>query len=93
MYAGLAPQDALAIYAVISYMDTVAGVYFPRGGMHAVPQALAAAAAKHGAEFRYDTRVDRIEISDGRARAVHTSDGRADPGRRGGGERRSADCV
>ncbi|MBV9823550.1 MAG: FAD-dependent oxidoreductase, partial [Actinobacteria bacterium] len=27
MYAGLAPQDALAIYAVISYMDTVAGVY------------------------------------------------------------------
>jgi phytoene desaturase len=79
MYAGLAPQDALAIYAVISYMDTVAGVYFPRGGMHAVPQALAAAAAKHGASFRYDTRVDRIEVSDGRARAVHTSDGQRIP--------------
>ena len=41
MYAGLAPQEALALYAVIAYMDSVAGVYFPRGGMHAVPVALA----------------------------------------------------
>jgi phytoene desaturase len=35
MYAGLAPHDALALYAVIAYMDSVAGVFFPRGGMHA----------------------------------------------------------
>ena len=35
MYAGLAPQDALAIYAVIAYMDSVAGVFMPKGGMHA----------------------------------------------------------
>ena len=41
MYAGLAPHDALALYAVISYLDTVAGVYFPRGGVHTVPRALA----------------------------------------------------
>ena len=39
MYAGLSPQDALAIYAVIAYMDSVAGVFFARGGMHAVPAA------------------------------------------------------
>ena len=41
MYAGLAPQRALALYAVISYMDSVAGVFYPEGGMHAVPAALA----------------------------------------------------
>jgi phytoene desaturase len=79
MYAGLAPQDALAIYAVISYMDTVAGVYFPRGGMHAVPLALAAAAAEHGVRFRYRTKVERIEVVSGRARAVHTTDGERIP--------------
>ena len=33
MYAGLPPSRALAIYAVITYMDSVAGVYFPEGGM------------------------------------------------------------
>ena len=34
MYAGLAPFEALAIYAVITYMDTVNGVFVPEGGMH-----------------------------------------------------------
>ena len=29
MYAGLSPYDALALYAVIGYMDSVAGVFFP----------------------------------------------------------------
>jgi phytoene desaturase len=79
MYAGLAPQDALALYAVISYMDTVAGVYFPRGGMHALPRALADAAAKHGVQFRYGTPASRIEVSGGRARAVQTADGQRFP--------------
>ncbi len=44
MYAGLAPYEALALYAVITYMDTVNGVVAADGGMHAVPRALAAAA-------------------------------------------------
>jgi phytoene desaturase len=75
MYAGLAPADALAIYAVISYLDSVRGVYFPDGGMHAVPQAMAAAAAAHGVTFRLGTEVRRIEVAGGRAQAVHTADG------------------
>ena len=44
MYAGLPPSRALAIYAVITYMDSVAGVYFPEGGMGAIPVAMARAA-------------------------------------------------
>ncbi|WP_345712753.1 phytoene desaturase family protein, partial [Kineococcus glutinatus] len=75
MYAGLSPYDALALYAVIAYMDSVAGVFFPRGGMHALPRAMADAAAKHGVEFRYGTEVARVEHSGGRATAVVTADG------------------
>jgi phytoene desaturase len=75
MYAGLSPQDALAIYAVIAYMDSVAGVYFPRGGMHALPRALAAAAVKHGVDIRYATEVTNVEHSGGHASAVITADG------------------
>ena len=75
MYAGLAPHDALAIYAVIAYLDSVAGVFYPKGGMHAVPRALAGAAEKHGVEFRYDTTVTRVEIAGGRATGVITADG------------------
>ena len=75
MYAGLSPYDALAIYAVIGYMDSVAGVFFPKGGMHAIPRALAAAAEKHGAQFHYGTTVDRVELNGSRAVAVHTTAG------------------
>src|SRR3954463_16102445 len=75
MYAGLAPHDALAIYAVIAYLDSVAGVYFPRGGMHAVPKAMAGAAEKHGVQFRYETTVSRVETANGRATAVITDTG------------------
>jgi phytoene desaturase len=83
MYAGLSPATALSIYAVISYMDCVQGVWFPEGGMHAVPRALAGAAAKHGVDFRYGTTVTRIDVRDGRATGVITDDG----------ERIAADAV
>jgi phytoene desaturase len=79
MYAGLSPYDALALYAVIAYMDSVAGVYFPAGGMHAVPEAMAAAAEKHGVQIRYSTEVVRVEQAGGRAAAVHTADGERIP--------------
>ncbi|HEV2890144.1 MAG TPA: phytoene desaturase family protein [Frankiaceae bacterium] len=75
MYAGLSPYDALAVYAVIAYMDSVAGVYAPAGGMHAVPRALAGAAEKHGVTFRYGTRVTSVTTRDGRATGVLTEHG------------------
>ncbi|HSA48552.1 MAG TPA: phytoene desaturase family protein [Yinghuangia sp.] len=75
MYAGVPPDRALALYAVIAYMDTVAGVYYPRGGVHAVPRALAGAAEKHGVTFRYGTEVVAVETRGGRAEAVVTAAG------------------
>jgi phytoene desaturase len=79
MYAGLAPHDALAIYAVIAYLDSVAGVYFPVGGMHAVPKALAGAAEKHGVTIRYNTTVEKVLTENGRATGVVTADGERIP--------------
>jgi phytoene desaturase len=79
MYAGLSPHDALALYAVIAYMDSVAGVFFPTGGMHAVPRALAGAAEKHGAVLRYGTEVRRVLVEHGRAVGVETDDGERVP--------------
>lgn len=83
LYAGLSPYDALALYCSISYLDTIGGVWFPAGGMQAVPAALAGAAQKHGAEVRLGTEVSRVELSGRRAVAVHTADG----------ERVAADAV
>ncbi|MCL7428021.1 phytoene desaturase family protein [Streptomyces sp. YS415] len=75
LYAGVAPARALAAYAVIAYMDTVAGVWYPKGGMHAVPRAMADAAADAGAGFRWSAEVSALERSAGRVRAVRLASG------------------
>ncbi|MCY0946093.1 phytoene desaturase [Streptomyces antarcticus] len=72
LYAGVPPARALAAYAVIAYMDTIAGVYFPEGGMHAVPAALAAAATEAGATVHYGQSVTRLERTGDRITAVVT---------------------
>jgi phytoene desaturase len=84
MYAGVAPQVALALYAVITYMDSVSGVYMPRGGMHAIARGLANAIADAGVEIRYDTPVTRI---------LRTGDGSVSGVEVGGADRLVADSV
>lgn len=86
MYAGLAPYEALAVYCVITYMDSIGGVFFPRGGMHAVATALAAAAAGGGAEIRYGEAARQITLDAG-------DSGRATGVRLAGGEFVAADAV
>ncbi|PXX56343.1 phytoene desaturase [Nocardia tenerifensis] len=75
LYAGVAPDRALAAYAVIAHMDTMSGVYFPLGGMRAVPDALAAAATAAGVRFRYGSTVTELARTGGRVTAVHTDQG------------------
>ena len=76
MYAGLSPDSALALYAVITYMDTIEGVWFPEGGMHAVPMVMAQVAEKAGVTFRYGDPVETILRSPtGRLAGVRTASG------------------
>ncbi len=70
LYAGVPPQTALGAYGVIAYMDTIAGVYFPRGGMRAVGQALADAAVAAGAQIVYGRTVTGLERAHGRVTAL-----------------------
>jgi phytoene desaturase len=69
------PSRALAAYAVIAYMDTVAGVYYPRGGIGAVARAMAAAARRAGGDLRFSTGAAWLERVGSRVRAVRTTDG------------------
>jgi len=76
MYAGVSPARALAIYAVISYMDLVEGVSYPVGGVNALPTAMEAAASKAGVQFVYDTRVSGTTWRGNRVVEVQSLDGR-----------------
>ncbi len=84
LYAGVAPATARAVFGVITYMDTVRGVFYPEAGMHAVP--LAMARALTDADVPVHTGVEVTEVlrrGDGAVAGVATA----------GGERLSADAV
>ena len=84
MYAGLAPYEALSLYAVITYMDSVEGVFVPEGGMHAMATGLASAVEKAGVTIRYDSPVTRI---------LRTGSGAVSGVEVAGSERIAADVV
>jgi phytoene desaturase len=86
MYAGLAPYEALSLYAVITYMDCIRGVYYPVDGMHAMASGLATALERAGVTMRYDAEVTRVLRSGG-------GRGRASGVELVGGERIAADVV
>ncbi|MGI5129342.1 phytoene desaturase family protein [Pseudonocardia sp. CA-107938] len=70
LYAGVAPARALGAYGVIAYMDTVAGVWFPRGGMRAVGTALADAVRAAGGKIHYGRTAVGLTRAHGRATGV-----------------------
>ncbi len=81
---GLTPADATGLTTVNAYVAFRDGVYMPRGGMHAVPLALAAAVTNAGASVRYSSPVTRI---------LRGGDGAVSGVEIGGSERMVADAV
>jgi phytoene desaturase len=66
IYAGLTPDSAIALYAVITYVDSIEGVWFPKGGIQAVPTTMAQVAEKAGVTFRNgDPRGNDLAIANG----------------------------
>ncbi|TSE01206.1 phytoene desaturase [Skermania sp. ID1734] len=79
LYAGLAPQQALAVYGAIPHMDTSLGVFFPDGGMASIAEAMADALTTAGGRVELGAEVTRIHFEGRRATAVHTRDCREFP--------------
>lgn len=76
LYAGVPPAVARAVFAIITYMDTVRGVFYPDGGMHAMPRALASALHGAGVPIHLGTEVGGIaRRTDGSLHGVRLPDG------------------
>jgi phytoene desaturase len=75
VYMGLSPFEAPATFSMMPYTELAHGVWYPRGGMYRVVEALMEVARQAGVEFMFNTAVERIEIQNGRARAVILADG------------------
>jgi len=61
LYAGVTPAQALAVYCIISYMDLVQGVFYPKGGMCVYGEKLADELLNAGVKIHYDTKVESVK--------------------------------
>ncbi|MFF2543242.1 phytoene desaturase family protein [Kitasatospora sp. NPDC058063] len=75
---GLLPGQAPAGAAVLPYMEQSFGVWYVRGGLRALADAVYRRCELRGVGFRFDTPVTRVVVENGRACGVGTADGRID---------------
>ncbi|MHB8896505.1 MAG: phytoene desaturase family protein [Candidatus Geothermincolia bacterium] len=73
-YLGLPPELVPGVFALLPYSEHE-GVFYPRGGMGAIPEAIAAVGQRHGLEIRLDTRIYQVIVREGRATGVMLEDG------------------
>jgi len=75
VYMGLSPFDAPATFSMMPYTELAHGVWYPKGGMYRVVEALMELARAAGVEFVFNATVERIEVLGSRARGVVLADG------------------
>jgi phytoene desaturase len=76
VYMGLSPFEAPATFSMLPYSELAHGVWYPRGGMYSVVEALVDLAQGAGVQFMFDTSVERVDVNSTHARAVILDDGR-----------------
>ncbi|GIV24423.1 MAG: phytoene desaturase [Bacteroidia bacterium] len=75
LFIGGDPFLAPAVYQMIPYLEKVGGVWYAKGGMHAVAQALARLFQELGGTLLLSTEAQEIVVRNGQAVAVRTSAG------------------
>ena len=73
-YVGLPPELAPGVFSILGYTEHE-GVWYPRGGMIAIPEALARCGERQGMELRFGARVDKVMVRDRRVEGVRLADG------------------
>lgn len=72
---GSHPEDAPALYAMMSYADYKVGVFYPKGGISKLFSAIYKLAKKNEIKFRFNFDVTKIEVINGKATSVISSEG------------------
>jgi phytoene desaturase len=75
VYMGLSPFEAPATFSMMPYTELAHGVWYPKGGMYRIAEALVDIAVRSGVEFLFDAAVERIDVNGSKTRGVVLADG------------------
>ena len=70
LYIGISPFEGPSLYMIIPMIELVYGVWFMKGGMYAMAQAMGRLFLEQGGELRTSTPVERIVVENGCACGV-----------------------
>jgi len=70
VYMGLSPFEAPATFSMMPYTELAHGVWYPKGGMYQVVEALMSLAREAGVEFVFDATVEQINVNGKSAHGV-----------------------
>lgn len=70
VFLGTSPNDAPAMYALMSHVDLTQGVFYPLGGLAAVARGVRRLAEEQGVKFLLSTEATKIVTARGRAICV-----------------------
>lgn len=76
VFLGGSPFNTPALYTILTWADFGAGVWYPRGGMGKVIEALVRLAKDNGVEFRCGEEVTQIVVNQGMVTGVKTTKGK-----------------
>jgi len=76
MYLGVSPHEAPAVYSVVSYMETGLGIWYPKGGMYSLSEALQNLVIDLGGEIITKSPVKEIIVENKTATGVVTKNGK-----------------
>jgi phytoene desaturase len=72
---GLSPFEAPATFSLMPYTELAHGVYYPRGGMYSIVEALMELARAAGVDFMFNTAVEQIDVDSTHTRGVLLAEG------------------
>jgi phytoene desaturase len=75
VYMGLSPFEAPATFSMMPYTELAHGVWYPKGGMYSIVEALMSLAHQAGVEFVFNSAVEHIDLNGKEARGVKLADG------------------
>jgi len=78
VYMGLSPFEAPATFSMMPYTELAHGVWYPRGGMYQIVEALVSLAHEAGVEFLFNSTVEQIELNGRSAKGVMVNGQRMD---------------
>ena len=72
VFLGGSPFDSPALYSLMSHVDFKLGVWYPMGGIGKLVEAMQKVAEQNGAEFIFNSPVNKIKVEAGMVKSVLT---------------------